>query len=73
MIVVKKIVGSYAGKLQENGRQFQELYLVLTQSNGITLAALLKGKKEYAAAASDKNLFFAMEKALSRVSALVRE
>ena len=69
LIVVKKMVAT----AQENGCEFQEFSLVLTQDDDVTLATSLKGKKEYAATASNKNFFFAMEKALAKVSALVRE
>lgn len=66
LIVVKKIVGNYAKRMQREAFPFQELSLHLNNAQEpLTLHAKLKGKKEWSAHASDRNLFFAIDKALS--------
>jgi len=68
LIVVKKIVGNYAKKLQEETGEFNELLLTLSkQEKDITLQAKLSGKKSCQAKVSDTNLFFAMNKALEQL------
>jgi ribosome-associated translation inhibitor RaiA len=69
LIVVKKIVGNFAKKIQEQTGEFQELSLHLTDNmtNNYTLHAKLKGTKECNAEASEVNLFFAINKALEDV------
>ena len=69
MIIIKKIVGNYVKKFQEQQPSFQELILHLANNSkdNIQAQAKLSGSKEFNSQASDVNLFFAIDKALSQV------
>ncbi len=68
MIIIKKIVGNYVKKFQEQTSSFQELILHLDNSkDSIQVQAKLSGSRDFNSQASDVNLFFAIDKALSQV------
>lgn len=72
LIIVKKIVGNYARKINDNGTAFRELRLDLLENNAETKrvelnASLVMDGKTCETSASDVNLFFAIDKALSKI------
>ena len=69
MIVVKKIIGNYAKKIQEETGDFQELLLHLKENTEkkVTLKANLTGNKNCSSEASDINLYFAINYTLSKI------
>jgi hypothetical protein len=70
LIIIKKIVGNYAKKMQEQSPSFQELTLLMNQtSNAINIQAQLKAEKTSNAQVSEANLFFAVDKALAELLA----
>lgn len=74
LIVVKKVVGNYAKKISEQATEFQELTLTLkevhktekNQKNELH-GKLVTDKKVYSAEVTDFNLFYAMDKVLSKL------
>jgi len=74
LIIVKKLVGNYAKKIHDNIAPFDELKLKLIENNvegkRVELgASLTSNEKVCEAFASDVNLFFAIDKALSKIMA----
>ena len=67
LIVVKKMVGNYAKRIVENSGEFKELILELKQESYYYLSARLVKDREYNAEVSDKNLFFAIDKVMSKL------
>mgnify|MGYP001563339127 CR=1 FL=1 len=69
LIIIKKIVGNYAKKMQEQTPSFQELTLSLKDSSTtqINVQAQLKAEKTCSTEVSEANLFFAIDKALAEV------
>ena len=65
LIVIKKLVGNYARRVQERVCKFDELVLERRLGSEVTLHARVRGEKDLVAEASDQNLFFAMEKVFS--------
>lgn len=70
LVVVKKFVGNYTKKISEEIAEPKELSLHLKEAgkNKYKLEAKLIVKdKEFKASASDANLFFALDKVLSKL------
>ncbi len=70
LIIIKKIVGNYAKRIQEETSPFQELLLHLISQEDpkqINIQARLIGEKNCDTKVSDCNLFFAIDKALSQI------
>ena len=72
LIIVKKIVGNYAKKIHDDITEFSELKLHLINDNKelkqVTLgAALVTTQGTCETEAEDVNLFFAVDKALSKI------
>ncbi len=72
LIIVKKIVGNYAKRINDQVTPFLELKLQIIKNDHelkrIELGALLTtDNKTCEAYASDVNLFFAIDKALSKI------
>ncbi len=69
MIVIKKIVGNYVKRFQEEAPSFQELLLDLADPSkeNIRIYAQLTGAKTCEAEVSDVNLFFAIDKVLFQI------
>ncbi len=65
LIVVKKVVGNYTKKISEAFADFKEIEISLVDKESNKIAVRLTADKEYTSEASDKNLFFALDKALS--------
>ena len=75
LIVIKKIVGSSAKKISEEISAFDNLCITLKENekDKITLTGKIKIKdKEHEAEASDKNLFFALNKVLSELNTKIK-
>ena len=70
LIVVKKVVGNYARKINDNIGNFQELNINLIANNKETCelkAKLINENNEFNSEVVDKNLFFALDKALAKI------
>lgn len=67
LIVVKKIVGNYAKQAAES-QDFKRLILELTDEDMVTINATLEDKENHSVKVSDRNLFFALHKALDGLS-----
>ena len=70
LIVVKKIVGNYAKKINDNIEPFQELLVNLNcngESNFTLNARLVVNERVCDVQARDENLFFALDRALNKV------
>ena len=70
MIVIKKMVGNYAKKINDTVMPFEELLLNLEQDGEKDFrlnARLVAGEKVCDVNAQDCNLFFALDRALSKV------
>ena len=65
LIVVKKVVGNYTRKISESFDNFKEVLVDLENTNDNKITVKVTADKEYASEASDKNLFFALDRALS--------
>ena len=67
LIVIKKIVGNYTKRFSENLPEFKSIEVTLED----VIANRIKVKVEYSdvkeSTAEDKNLFFALDKALSSI------
>ena len=74
MIVVKKIVGNYVKRFQQETSSFQELLLELADpiQKDIRVSAKLTGEKTCTIEASAANLFFAIDKALAEIMTQVK-
>ncbi len=64
LIVVKKMVGNYAKNMKE-ASEFNKLIVTLNEDE--VKANLTANGKEYNATAIDSNLFFALDKSLSKI------
>lgn len=68
MIVVKKLVGSYARKFSDKMQNFEKLSMTLSKSGTYTITATLKAAgQEFVGEASAENLFFALDKAFKEL------
>ena len=69
MIILKKIVGSYARKFSDSLKDFEKLVLELNeQGNELEInAKIVVGGKETSANAKDKNLFVAVDRVLKEL------
>ena len=69
MIILKKIVGSYARKFSDTLKDFEKLALELNQQgNELEInAKLIVGGKETSANAKGKNLFVALDSVLKEL------
>ena len=67
LIVVKKIVGRYAKEIGEKNPSFQKLKVVLKENNEIE-ATLSANENNYTESDSNQNLFFSLDKALSKLN-----
>lgn len=78
VVVVKKIVGSYTRKIQENSKNFQSITVMLKEIHKIDNNAkneihvkVLDDSKPFNSEVVDKNLFVALDSALKKVLAEV--
>jgi len=69
LVVVKKMAGNYAKQCSEKaGSEVQELVIELKDGDTKSISASLKIKdKEYKSEDSDNNLFFCLDKCLSKL------
>jgi hypothetical protein len=73
MIIVKKLVGSFVKKVSSRNPKFQKFTLTLKKVHGIEdskkyeLCADLLAERHYNSEVVDKNLMFAVDKALKKV------
>ncbi len=78
VVVVKKVVGHYTRKIQENAPNFQKVTIILKEIHKIDNNAkheihvkVEDGGLHYASEVVDKNLFVALDSALKKVLAEV--
>ena len=67
LIVVKKVVGNYTKKISESFTDFKEVTVKLEDEDLNKISVMVKADKEYTSEAKDKNLFFALDKALNTI------
>ena len=67
LIVIKKIVGNYTKKISESLEEFKEVKIELEDKSSNKITVKVIADKEYTSEAHDKNLFFALDKALSAI------
>lgn len=69
LIVVKKIVGNYTKKITERVQGFQDIQVNMKKvhENNHAIMAKVTADKVYNAEVTDYNLFFALDKALSKI------
>lgn len=69
LVVIKKIVGNYAKKINEQAFEFGELSLLLDNSNKKfkIKASLLSNTKNLSSESMENNLFFALDNALCKI------
>ena len=67
LIVVKKVVGNYTKKISEHLSSFKEIEIRLEDKDTNHIKVKVIAEKEYKSEATDKNLFFALDKALSQI------
>lgn len=75
LIVIKKIVGSSAKKISEEVAEFDNLQITLKENekDKVTISGKIKVKDvEHEAEASDKNLFFALNKVIAELTAKIK-
>jgi len=74
IIVLKKIVGSYARKFSDSSKDFEKLVLELNeQGNELEInAKLIVGGEEKSANAKDKNLFVAVDSVLKELEKKIK-
>ena len=71
-VVVNKIVGNYARKFSETGRNFEKLHLQLKKvhDNKIEVhAKVIDNGKVFASEVVDRNLYFALDAVLKKIKA----
>ena len=73
MAIIRKMVGNYARKMTETTKNFEKLTVSMKKVHEIEdskkyeiQASLLAGK-QFASEITDKNLFFAIDKVLSKI------
>ena len=76
LIVVKKIIGNYARKFSETVQKFEKLKVTLkavhkTEANQVNElhAQIVAAGKPTSAEETDRNLFFALDKAMKKLEA----
>lgn len=76
MVIVKKVVGNYARRLSDHTGDLQQLSLHVKEVHSTETGGIFEvhGKatthgKVFASGVSDRNLFFAVDKALSKLQA----
>lgn len=73
MIVLKKIIGSYARQFSDKNPDFKKLSLRLKKvheretSEKYEIQAKMSAQKEYNAEVTDRNLMFAVDKVLKKI------
>lgn len=75
LVVIKKIVGSSAKKISEEISEFENLQITLKENDKdkVTLNGKITIKgTEHEAEASDKNLFFALNKVIGELTAKIK-
>jgi len=71
MIILKKIVGSYAKGFSEKAQEFKKLHLELKRAEPYELIATLTASDEKTVNAKDKNLFVALDNALKKIESSI--
>ena len=67
LIVIKKIVGNYTKKISESIENFKSIEVTLENKSENKIKVKVESDTINEAEAQDKNLFFALDKALSAV------
>lgn len=75
LVVIKKIVGSSAKKISEEIAELDNLQITLKENekDKVTISGKIKIKDaEHEAEASDKNLFFALNKVIAELKSKIK-
>ena len=67
LIVLKKIVGNYTKTISESIKDFKEIEITLEDKTKNKIKVKVIADKEIIKEAQDKNLFFALDKALAEI------
>ena len=67
LIVIKKVVGNYTKKISESFEDFKSIEISLAEKDQNKITVKVEADKKYTSEASDKNLFFALDKALNMI------
>lgn len=67
LIVIKKLVGNYTRKISESLTDFKSIDITLSNKEKNEIAVKVEADKTYESEAKDKNLFFALDKALGAI------
>ncbi len=67
LIVVKKVVGNYTKKISESLQDFKGIIVTLEDKQQNKIKVKVTADKVYEAEATEKNLFFALDKALGAI------
>jgi len=67
LIVVRKIVGNYTKKIAEKHKDFKKITISILPNSKFKIKVILETSEEKISEAEDKNLFFAIDKALAGV------
>ena len=67
LIVVKKVVGNYTKKISESIQDFKGIIVTLESKQENIVKVKVTADKVYETEAKEKNLFFALDKALGAI------
>ena len=67
LIVVKKVVGNYTKTISEKAKDFKKITVSLSKPDDYKIEIKLETAIDLETDAEDKNLFFALDKALSDI------
>lgn len=67
LIVVKKVVGNYTKTISEKIKGFKKITVKLDKKDDFEISVKVEAEKTIETASKNKNLFFALDEALSQV------
>ncbi len=67
LIVVKKVVGNYTKSISEKVKDFKKITVKYSENGKIKISVVVEADKEYSGEDEGDNLFFALDKALSKI------
>lgn len=71
LIVVKKIIGSFAKELREK-TSYEELLVKLSRTDEYKISVLLKADNEFSSTSSDNNLFYAISNSFIEINKKIK-
>ncbi|MBR9690169.1 hypothetical protein GOV08_00605 [Candidatus Woesearchaeota archaeon] len=78
MVILKKIIGSYARKLSDNSKEFEGLELTLKEISGThpkyeVRSKVLNGGAVKTSEVTDRNLFVSVDSSLKKVLSIIKK